>query len=67
MLPDDDLEGDQLEVVENAFTTKAFPDKYNNHNLKKTVFSAQNVKAIDVTQDEIHAAEELLNSNLNNS
>ena len=62
MLPDDDLEGDQLKVVENAFTTKAFPDKYNNHNLKKTVFSAQNVKAIDVTQDEIHAAEELLNS-----
>lgn len=62
MLPDDDLEGDQLKVVENAFTTKAFPDKYNNHNLKKTVFSAQNVKAIDVTQDQIHAAEELLNS-----
>jgi len=62
MLPDDDLEGDQLKVVENAFTTKAFPDKYNNHNLEKTIFSAQNVKAIDVTQDQIHAAEELLNS-----
>lgn len=62
MLPDDELEGEQLKIVTNAFLQKSFPDKYNNHNLDFRVFSAQDVKNIIVSKDDISAVEDLLNS-----
>lgn len=61
MIPDDDLQGEELTIVTNAFLEKAFPDKYNNHNLEFRVFSAQDLKNIDVTQNEIKEAEEMIN------
>lgn len=58
MLPDEELTGDQLATVKDAFLTNTFPDKYNDHNLADRVLDLTKIKAIEVTQAEIDAAQE---------
>lgn len=57
MLPDDKLTGEQKKLVSEAFLTKVFPDKYNNHCLSERILDLTQIKAIEVTDDEIKAAE----------
>ena len=57
MLPDEKLTGEQKELVSEAFLTKVFPDKYNNHCLSERILDLTQIKAIEVTDDEIKAAE----------
>jgi hypothetical protein len=57
MLPDDKLTGEQKKLVSEAFLTKVFPDKYNNHCLSERILDLTQIKAIEVTDYEIKAAE----------
>ncbi|MBR1880749.1 MAG: hypothetical protein IJ804_08420 [Prevotella sp.] len=56
MVPSDKLTGDAKTIVTNTFDTLAIPDKYNNHNLSVRHID---LTKIDVTEDEIKAAEQL--------
>lgn len=57
MLPDEKLSGEELDLVKDAFLKNAFPDKYNEHNLDERVLDLAAIKAIEVTKEEVDAAE----------
>ncbi len=57
MLPDDKLEGDARTIVQQAFLEEAFPDKYNNFNLAERVLDLAAVKAIQVSDADVTAAQ----------
>lgn len=59
MLPDDKLEAEAKTIVEKAFLEEAFPDKYNDFNLKDRVLDLAAIKAIPVTSEEVSAAENM--------
>lgn len=59
MMPDDKLTGEIKDIVEKTFIEKAFPDKYNNHNLSERVLDLAMIKATPVTDAEVAAVEKM--------
>ncbi len=58
MLPDDKLVEHARDAVTEAFLQKSFPDKYNNHCLNDRVLDLASIKNIEVTPEEVAAAQE---------